>query len=48
LPVEFGQTKPPLHKDVPHAGAHNREVLSELGLGTEAIATLISEGVLSN
>lgn len=48
LPVEFGQTKPPLHKDVPHAGAHNREVLSELGLDSETIAALISEGVLSN
>lgn len=48
LPVEFGVTKPPLHRDVPQAGAHNREVLSELGLDTETVNALIREGVLSS
>lgn len=47
LPVEFGLTKPPLHRDVPQAGAHNHEVLSELGLDADAVATLIQDGVIS-
>jgi crotonobetainyl-CoA:carnitine CoA-transferase CaiB-like acyl-CoA transferase len=47
LPVEFGSHKPPLHRDLPEAGAHNREVLIELGLDEEAIAHLTQEGVLS-
>ncbi|MDG1214417.1 MAG: CaiB/BaiF CoA-transferase family protein [Luminiphilus sp.] len=48
LPVEFGLTKPPLHRDVPQAGAHNHEVLSELGLDADAVATLIQDGVISS
>ncbi|MBL6700224.1 MAG: CoA transferase [Luminiphilus sp.] len=48
LPVEFGLTKPPLHRDVPQAGAHNHEVLSELGLDADAVATLIQDGVVSS
>ena len=47
LPVDFGLTKPPLHRDVPQAGAHNHEVLSELGLDADAVATLIQDGVIS-
>ena len=47
LPVEFGLTKPSLHRDVPQAGAHNHEVLSELGLDADAVATLIQDGVIS-
>ena len=47
LPVEFGSHKPPLHRDLPEAGAHNREVLIELGLDEEAIAHLTQQGVLS-
>jgi crotonobetainyl-CoA:carnitine CoA-transferase CaiB-like acyl-CoA transferase len=47
LPVEFGLTKPPLHRDVPQAGAHNHEVLSELGLDADAVATLIQDGIIS-
>ena len=48
LPIEFGFTKPPLHRDLPRAGAHNHEVLSELGLDTDTIDALIEDGVLSN
>ena len=48
LPIEFGVTKPPLHRDLPRAGAHNHEVLSELGLDTDTIDALIEDGVLSN
>jgi len=47
LPVEFGNHKPPLHRDLPKTGADNAEVLKELGLDDEAIAALTSEGVLS-
>jgi crotonobetainyl-CoA:carnitine CoA-transferase CaiB-like acyl-CoA transferase len=47
LPVEFGQTKPPLHRDVPQTGAHNHEVLTELGLDAETVSALVKEGVLS-
>ena len=47
LPVEFGSHKPPLHRDLPEAGAHYREVLIELGLDEEAIAHLTQQGVLS-
>jgi len=47
LPVEFGQTKPPLHRDVPRAGAHNHEVLTEIGLDAATVDSLIKEGVLS-
>lgn len=46
LPVEFGNHKPPLHRDLPKTGANNVEVLKELGLDEEAIAALTSEGVL--
>ena len=46
LPVEFGNQKPPLHRDLPRTGADNAEVLKELGLDDEAIAVLASEGVL--
>ena len=46
LPVEFGNHKPPLHRDLPKTGANNVEVLKELGLDEEAIAVLTSEGVL--
>jgi crotonobetainyl-CoA:carnitine CoA-transferase CaiB-like acyl-CoA transferase len=46
LPVEFGNYKPPLHRDLPKTGADNTEVLKELGLDDEAIAALASEGVL--
>ena len=48
LPVEFGLTKPPLHRDVPQAGAHNHEVLSELGLDAAAVAPLIQDSVISS
>jgi crotonobetainyl-CoA:carnitine CoA-transferase CaiB-like acyl-CoA transferase len=48
LPIEFGVTKPPLHRDLPRAGAHNHEVLSELGLDTDTIDALIEDGLLSN
>lgn len=48
LPIEFGFTKPPLHRDLPRAGAHNHEVLFELGLDTDTIDALIEDGVLSN
>lgn len=47
LPVEFGQKKPPLHRDVPQTGAHNHEVLTELGLDAETVSALVKEGVLS-
>ena len=47
LPVEFGNHKPPLHRDLPKTGADNAEVLKELGLDDEAIAALTREGVLS-
>ena len=48
LPVEFGQHKPPLHRDLPEAGAHNHEVLKELGLDEQAIADLTRDGIVSN
>jgi crotonobetainyl-CoA:carnitine CoA-transferase CaiB-like acyl-CoA transferase len=48
LPVEFGQHKPPLHRDLPEAGAHNHEVLKELGLDDQAIADLTRDGIVSN
>ena len=48
LPVEFGQHKPPLHRDLPDAGAHNHEVLKELGLDDQAIADLTRDGIVSN
>ena len=47
LPVEFGQHKPPLHRDLPEAGAHNHEVLKELGLDDQTIADLARDGILS-
>lgn len=48
LPVEFGQHKPPLHRDLPEAGAHNHEVLKELGLDEQTIADLTRDGIVSN
>jgi crotonobetainyl-CoA:carnitine CoA-transferase CaiB-like acyl-CoA transferase len=47
LPVEFGHRKPALHRDLPSVGAHNHEVLTELGIEDKAIAALVAEGVLS-
>jgi len=47
LPVEFGQRKPPLHRDLPEAGAHNHEVLKELGLDDQTIADLTRDGIVS-
>lgn len=47
LPVEFGQHKPPLHRDLPEAGAHNHEVLKELGLDDQTIADLTRDGIVS-
>ena len=47
LPVEFGQHKPPLHRDLPEAGAHNHEVLKELGLDEQTIADLTRDGIVS-
>ena len=47
LPVEFGQHKPPLHRDLPEAGAHNHEVLKELGLDDQTIADLTRDGIAS-
>jgi crotonobetainyl-CoA:carnitine CoA-transferase CaiB-like acyl-CoA transferase len=47
LPIEFGHTKPPLHRDLPKTGAHNHEVLSELGFDQEVIATMVKDRVLS-
>ena len=47
LPVEFGHRKPALHRDLPSVGAHNHEVLTELGIDDKAIAALVAEGVLS-
>ena len=47
LPVEFGQHKPPLHRDLPKAGAHNHEVLKELGLDDQTIADLTRDGIVS-
>ena len=48
LPVEFGQHKPPLHRDLPEAGAHNHEVLKELGLDDQTIADLTRDGIVSS
>ena len=48
LPVEFGQHKPPLHRDLPKAGAHNHEVLKELGLDDQTIADLTRDGIVSS
>ena len=47
LPIEFGQTKSPLHRDIPTAGEHNHEVLQELGLDVDQIASLIERGILN-
>jgi crotonobetainyl-CoA:carnitine CoA-transferase CaiB-like acyl-CoA transferase len=47
LPIEFGQTKSPLHRDIPAAGEHNHEVLQELGLDVDQIASLIERGILN-
>jgi crotonobetainyl-CoA:carnitine CoA-transferase CaiB-like acyl-CoA transferase len=47
LPIEFGQTKSPLHRDIPAAGEHNHEVLQELGLNIDQIAALIERGILN-
>ena len=47
LPVEFSQHKPPLHRDLPEAGAHNHEVLKELGLDDQTIADLTRDGIVS-
>lgn len=48
LPVEFDNHKPPLHRDLPGAGAHNYEVLQELGLDDETIAGLARDGIVSS
>lgn len=48
LPVEFDNHKPPLHRDLPGAGAHNYEVLQELGLDDETIADLARDGIVSS
>ena len=47
LPIEFGQTKSPLHHDIPATGEHNGEVLQELGLTIDQIAALIERGILN-
>jgi crotonobetainyl-CoA:carnitine CoA-transferase CaiB-like acyl-CoA transferase len=47
LPIEFGQTKSPLHHDIPATGEHNGEVLQELGLNLDQIAALIERGILN-
>jgi crotonobetainyl-CoA:carnitine CoA-transferase CaiB-like acyl-CoA transferase len=48
LPVEFDNHKPPLHRDLPGAGAHNYEVLQELGLDDETITDLARDGIVSS
>jgi crotonobetainyl-CoA:carnitine CoA-transferase CaiB-like acyl-CoA transferase len=48
LPIEFGQTKSPLHHDIPAGGrAQPGEVLQELGLNIDQIAALIERGILN-
>ena len=47
LPIEFAQTKSPLHHDIPATGEHNGEVLQELGLNIDQIAALIERGILN-
>ncbi len=47
LPIEFSQTKSPLHRDIPATGEHNHEILQELGLDVDQIATLIERGILN-
>ena len=48
LPVEFGDKKPPLHRDLPRAGAHSAEVLRELGFSDDDIDRLAATGAVGN
>lgn len=46
LPLEMGGSRFGLHRDVPRAGQHTREVLAEAGLAGTAIEDLLSKGVV--
>ena len=48
LPVEFGEHKPALHKDLPAVGAHSLEVLRELGLEDNELESLAAAGVIGS
>lgn len=48
LPVEFGDKKPPLHRDLPRAGAHSSEVLRELGFSDNDIDSLAATGAVGS
>ena len=48
LPVEFGDKKPPLRRDLPRAGAHSSEVLRELGFSDDDIDSLAATGAVGN
>jgi crotonobetainyl-CoA:carnitine CoA-transferase CaiB-like acyl-CoA transferase len=46
LPLEMGGRRFGLHRDVPRAGQHTREVLAEVGYSANEIAALIEKGVV--
>jgi crotonobetainyl-CoA:carnitine CoA-transferase CaiB-like acyl-CoA transferase len=46
LPLQFGDQRLQLRRDVPSAGAHSREIARELGLDEAYVETLIGDGVL--
>jgi crotonobetainyl-CoA:carnitine CoA-transferase CaiB-like acyl-CoA transferase len=46
LPLEMGGRRLGIHRDVPRAGQHTREVLSELGYTPAQIGALIEQGVV--
>ncbi|MCC5794566.1 MAG: CoA transferase [Chromatiales bacterium] len=47
LPLEMSGQRFGLHRDVPRAGEHSREVLAEAGLGEGEIDALVKAGVIA-
>lgn len=47
LPLEMGNGKPGLSRDLPGSGEHTAEVLAEMGYSAAAVATLEDDGVVS-
>ncbi len=46
LPLTMADQRFGVHRDVPRAGQHTREILAELGYASEAIEGMVAEGVV--
>ena len=47
LPLEMGDHRPGVRRDLPGSGEHSAEVLAEIGYDPERIAALSGDGVIS-